>query len=133
MLSACATSEPGVTRMADLDRMEEKNRQVHEFNKKVDKTILGPSGRALNKALPEDIATSVDNFVDNLGTPADAVNSLLQGDLKGTFSNTLRFAINTTLGFGGLFNAAGDLGVHGDQTDFGETLHVWGFAEGDYL
>lgn len=119
--------------MADLDRMEEKNRQVHEFNKKVDKAFLGPSARALHGVMPDDIAQSVDNFADNLSLPGDVVNGLLQGNIKGAFTNTVRFALNSTLGFAGLFDAAGDLGVHADETDFGETLHVWGVGEGDYL
>lgn len=133
LLSACSAPDPAVTRLADLDRMEAKNRQVHEFNKKLDKTFIRPGAEALSGAMPEDLGESVDNFVDNMELPGDVVNGLLQGNLKGAFKNTVRFAMNTTLGFAGLFDPAGDFGLYADETDFGETLHVWGAGEGDYL
>jgi len=45
----------------------------------------------------------------------------------------LRFAVNTTAGVGGLMDAASWLGMPEATTDFGETLHRWGVAEGNYV
>ena len=45
----------------------------------------------------------------------------------------MRFVINSTLGFGGLFDVASDFGIEDHETDFGETLHVWGAGEGAYV
>ena len=36
-------------------------------------------------------------------------------------------------GVGGIFDTSTMLGLPGKPTDFGETLHVWGFDEGPYL
>ena len=45
----------------------------------------------------------------------------------------MRFVFNTIFGIGGLGDPAGELGLYEDETDFGETLHVWGAAEGAYV
>jgi phospholipid-binding lipoprotein MlaA len=57
----------------------------------------------------------------------------MQGDLRGAFISTMRFAINSTLGLGGLFDVASDFGVLDHDTDFGESLHTWGVGEGAYI
>ena len=38
-----------------------------------------------------------------------------------------RFLINSTLGIGGLFDAAKYWGIEKSREDFGQTLGVWGF------
>lgn len=73
------------------------------------------------------------NFGANLSVPGTVVNDLLQLRLDRAVENTLRFAINSTIGLGGLFDPAGRIGLHGRHSDFGETLHAWGVGEGAYL
>lgn len=76
----------------------------------------------------------IGNFGANLSLPGKVVNSLLQGRPRPAASNTARFALNTTLGLGGLFDPAGrDFALPETDTDFGETLHVWGVPAGAYL
>ena len=43
------------------------------------------------------------------------------------------FVTNTTLGIGGIFNPTRELGIPENDTDFGETLYVWGVGEGNYV
>jgi phospholipid-binding lipoprotein MlaA len=45
----------------------------------------------------------------------------------------LRFVLNTTVGVLGLADPAGAIGLTEVETDFGETLAVWGAPEGAYL
>ena len=61
------------------------------------------------------------------------VNQLLQARLGRATRNTLRFGVNATVGLAGLFDVAGRIGLPEDKSDFGETLHVWGFPEGAYI
>ena len=61
------------------------------------------------------------------------MNNILQLRLGKAVENTLRFAINSTIGIGGLFDPASAAQVYGKPTDFGETLHVWGVPEGNYV
>jgi phospholipid-binding lipoprotein MlaA len=107
------------------------NRKVFAFNVGVDKAVLQPiSGVAGSGRGP--ILTGVHNFAANLDTPGDIVNNVLQGRLMRAARNTLRFGVNTTAGIGGLFDPSTALGLPAQETDFGETLYVWGVAEGNY-
>ncbi|PZQ97880.1 MAG: VacJ lipoprotein [Cereibacter sphaeroides] len=115
------------------DPNEAMNRKFHEFNKGFDTYIVRPSAFGYGGAAPGPIRNGIQNFALNLGTPSDIVNGLLQGRIGNAAQNTLRFAVNTTVGLGGLFDPATILGVTAKPTDFGETLHVWGVGEGRYL
>jgi len=58
----------------------------------------------------------------------------LQGQFKDAVVNTFRFAINTTLGIGGLFDVASYYGFEKrDKEDYGQTLGTWGVGEGCYF
>ena len=132
-LAGCSVAPEGAGPVHDP--FEAQNRAVHDFNRGVDRAVLRPVSRRFRgdpEAEPSDLAVVVVNFGENLGAPQQAVNRLLQGDLRRAGRNALRFTLNTTLGFGGLFDVAADLGVPSDDTDFGETLYVWGVPEGAY-
>jgi phospholipid-binding lipoprotein MlaA len=60
------------------------------------------------------------------------LNDLLQLRIDDAAQNTLRFAINSTIGIGGLLDPATAIGLPAAETDFGETMHVYGLGEGDY-
>lgn len=127
--SACTAPAPG----AEFnDPFEENNRAIHEFNKGLDGVFLRPAGQ-VSGGLPMEITGPVSNFADNVGLPSMVANGLLQGDIGGSATNTMRFIINTMIGIGGLFDPAGAIGLTEQSTDFGETLAVWGVPEGAYL
>ena len=133
-LIACTAPGPdGVGPDGIFDPYETANRARFENLRKVDTYVLRPVGVTYAKVLPGDLQTSVGNFADNFGQPSNAVNAALQGNAKGFGLATSRFVINTLLGFGGLFDPATDFGLDPYDTDFGETLHVWGAAEGAFL
>lgn len=115
------------------DPNETANREVHAFNVGIDRALVRPAAGAYGSVLPEPVKRGVSNFASNLDGPGDVANNILQGRLANAGQNTLRFAVNTILGIGGLFDTATALGLPGKPTDFGETLHVWGAPEGDYV
>jgi phospholipid-binding lipoprotein MlaA len=129
LTSACAAPAPV---QPHFDPDEANNRQRHEFNRQIDTAILKPASGAYGGVLPQPVRQGVSNFAGNLDVPGDVVNSLLQGRLGPAFENTLRFALNSTIGIGGIFDPARAMGVEGRPTDFGETMHVWGVPEGAY-
>lgn len=128
VISACAKAPVPPT----ADPYESANRKMHNFNKAVDHAIFGQAD-GLSPAA--DVAfTHVSNFSNNLSLPGKVVNSLLQGRPEPAIKNTFRFAINSTLGLAGIFDPAGSsFSLPETDTDFGETLHVWGAAEGDFV
>jgi len=115
------------------DPGEPLNRVVHKFNVGLDTYILRPVATATVKPGGGPISNRVASFARNLKGPTRILNNVLQLRLGQAVENTLRFAINTTIGIGGLWDPATAMGVVGRDTDFGETLHVWGFGEGSYL
>ena len=128
-MAACTLAPPGG---GVNDPYEATNREVHAFNKSLDRAVLRPLGQAAAGAPPE-ITGPVASFADNAGLPGMVLNGVLQGDVGGAGTNTMRFLLNTTIGLGGLFDPAGGIGLHEKTTDFGETLAVWGADEGAYI
>ena len=119
---------------AVYDPYEDDNRKAHEINKTLDTVVIRPVGMAYTTVLPDDVETMVSNFGDNLSLPSAVVNNLLQGNLKGAWNDTMRFVVNSTLGIGGVADAATDLRMaQATDADFGQTLAVWGVQEGAYL
>lgn len=129
-LSACG---PKPAPSGFTDPLEANNRQIHEFNRSVDSAILRPLSSGFGDGPPGPIRRGISNFAQNLDAPGAVVNNLLQARPHHAVENTLRFALNTTVGIGGLFDPATAIGLAGNPTDFGETLHVWGASEGNYV
>ncbi len=129
-LAACGTA-PAATGINDPN--EAFNRDIHGFNLALDKTLVRPVSTAYDAILPAPIERGISNFATNLDVPGDVLNNLLQGKPHFALQNTMRFALNTTVGLGGLFDFSTAIGLPGVETDFGETLHVWGAPEGNYV
>ena len=53
--------------------------------------------------------------------------------LLGIITETARLVINTTIGIGGLFDPATQMGLQAGDEDFGQTLGRWGVPPGPYL
>lgn len=129
-LSACG---PGPAPQGISDPFEKENRSTHALNLAVDKNVIRPIARSANKIVPKEVVQGVSNFAGNLDLPGEVINDVLQLRLGKAVHNTLRFAINSTIGIGGLFDPATPMGAPEKPTDFGETLAVWGVGEGEYL
>jgi phospholipid-binding lipoprotein MlaA len=75
----------------------------------------------------------VHDFNSNLKEPRIFLNNVLQGRLEAASKTAARFAMNTTFGLGGLVDLASLQGIPQQTGDFGQTLFVWGVAEGPYM
>ena len=131
LLAGCAAGP--ATHGEFNDPNESLNRSVHAFNTGLDRVVLRPASQVYGAVVPAPLRNGVNNFAENLEAPGDVVNNILQGRIDQAGNNTLRFAVNVTMGIGGLFDAASFLGLPQGDTDFGETLHVWGAGEGPYV
>ncbi|MGR3416710.1 MlaA family lipoprotein [Paracoccus sp. (in: a-proteobacteria)] len=140
-LAGCAASPRIQDGIVINDPYEAQNRRVHDFNKALDARVVGPVARLASsgagdpagagRAKPVDL---VINMGSNLSLPGKVLNQLLQGRPGPAVQNTFRFSVNSTLGILGLFDPAGrDFNLPERDTDFGETLAVWGVPEGAYL
>ena len=117
------------------DPLEPFNRAVFEFNRGLDTVLLKPLAQAYRFVLPQFLRDGVQNLLNNARTPVILANDLLQGEWSRAGETGMRFAINTMLGAGGIFDVAEASGqapsFHNE--DFGQTLGVWGVPEGPYL
>jgi phospholipid-binding lipoprotein MlaA len=140
LMAGCAAQTPAGPEAIN-DPFEAGNRRIHAFNKAVDSTLIRPlTGGKDEEVAPAEGETGgsamdvLANVGANLSLPGKVLNQILQGRPGPAVQNTARFAVNSTLGLGGLHDPAGrEFALAEVDTDFGETLHVWGVPEGAYL
>jgi phospholipid-binding lipoprotein MlaA len=128
-LGGCAHTPPD----EPSDPLEGFNRGVFAFNMTADKYVLRPVARGYDTVMPDVARTGVRNFFSNLLYPTVMVNDLLQLKFKQFGADTVRFAMNTLIGWGGLFDVATKAGLPAHDEDFGQTLGYWGVGQGWYL
>jgi phospholipid-binding lipoprotein MlaA len=115
------------------DPFEKMNRSVFETNQQLDHAIVYPIAKAYDEAVPKPVRTSVGNFAGNLSEPLVFANDILQLRLGAAAVTAGRFALNSTVGVGGLFDIAKRENLQRQTGDFGQTLYVWGVRKSDYL
>lgn len=128
-LAACAS--PDVT-SDHHDPYELRNREVFETNVEIDRALFKDRS-GTGPAIPAPVRNGLSNFSETFSLPQTIVNDALQFNVEDVIHNSFRLAVNVTLGVGGLMDPATELGLEKRSSDFGETLHVWGFDEGAYL
>lgn len=132
MLAGCATT-PGEDRLAERDPLEGFNRGVWGFNRALDTVAIKPVTTVYRTVTPRPARRGLSRIFSNLSEPFSMINNVLQGQPDRAIRNLERFAINTTIGVGGLADHATDLGVAPAAEDFGQTLARWGANGGPYL
>ena len=116
------------------DPIEKWNRGVFVVNDRLYFWVAKPVLEGYAKVVPAPVRTGMRNFFDNALTPVRAINALLQTDWNGAGVEAARFGINTTFGFLGVFDVAGqELDLPLVRTDLGVTLAVYGLGDGCYL
>lgn len=117
------------------DPLEQANVQSYEAVQAVDKAIVAPVAMGYKSAVPKPVRSGIRNFINNLDEPVVALNFLLQ--LKpGKAAETLgRFAINSTIGIGGLIDVAKDkpFNLPRRYNGLANTLGYYGVGPGPYL
>ncbi len=115
------------------DPYEAFNRGIYNINSDFDKSLLKTFAKAYITITPEVVDDSITNFFLNIEDIATAFNNLLQLKPVKAFDDSKRVLVNTTLGIGGLFDAATPMGIEKHDEDFGQTLAFWGVPSGPYV
>ena len=115
------------------DPLEPFNRMMFGINEMLLLIVVTPIVAPYEGTAPAELKEAVGHFIGNLQEPVTLVNNVLQGDLDRAWVTLARFVINSTIGIGGLFDQATDMGYEGRKEDFGQTLAVWGVPETFYL
>jgi phospholipid-binding lipoprotein MlaA len=128
------SSQPEEPAAAIADPLEPANRAFFHFNDKLYFWAFKPVATGYKAVIPEHGRIGVHNFFSNVTTPVRLVNCLLQAKLKGAGNETVRFALNTTLGIAGLFDPAKKtFKTEKREADFGQTLGIWGIGPSLYI
>jgi len=121
-----AETEPG-------DPYEGLNREMLISNLRFYYGFLRPVAQVYVDVVPDVVRGGVSNLIANLSGPRIFINDMLQGEITRASETAGRFLINTTLGIGGFFDVARDLGIPRHDEDFGQTLAVYGVGGDPYL
>jgi phospholipid-binding lipoprotein MlaA len=117
----------------EYDPWERFNRAMFAFNQQVDRRVLKPAAKVWDKILPDLVQESLHNAIDNLSMPRRLINNILQLKPEGAGRELARFLINISMGVGGFFDAASEVGIPKSDTDMGLTLGHYGVGPGPYL
>lgn len=132
-LILCACSTPSPEALAQNDPWEKTNRDIFDFDVRMDHDVARPIAKGYREVVPELVRDGIQNALNNMNAPIVLTNDVLQGE-GGKAANTAnRILINSTLGVGGLIDVASKIGILGHDNDFGITLGKNGIAEGSYL
>jgi len=79
------------------------------------------------------VKVGVGNFFGNIWDSWTAINNLLQGKGGDALSDVGRVLVNSTIGIGGVFDVASEMGLTKHSEEFGQTLARWGVGDGPYF
>ena len=126
-LTGCAT-----TANNPKDPYEGFNRAMFSVNEGID-VVVKPVAQGYDTVTPQPIKSGIGNFFGNVADVWTSLNNFLQGKGGQGFSDIGRVLINTTIGIGGLFDVASEMGLEKHAEDFGQTLGTWGVGDGPYF
>ena len=115
------------------DPFERANRQTLRLNRHLDRWLFDPITKVYGFIVPGPIKSCVRRAFANLDSPSILANDVLQLEWRDAGVTLARFAVNTTVGVGGLFDPATPMGLPGHQSDFGQTLAIAGLSSGPFL
>lgn len=117
------------------DPMQAVNQASYDAVQAVDDAVIAPVANVYEKGVPRPIRMGLRNFLRNLTEPIVALNYLLQ--LKpGKAAETVgRFAINSTIGVGGVIDVAKNkpFNLPYRRNGFAYTFGYYGIGPGPYM
>jgi len=136
-LVGCATPPADPAERAQFihnnDPLEPLNRKTFAVNLFIDHMLFRPAAKAYVAIVPDDARHAIHHVLNNMKEPTLFFNNVLQGEFERAWITLGRFAVNSTIGFGGLVDVMALDGVERQPADFGQTLYVWGVPSGPYL
>jgi phospholipid-binding lipoprotein MlaA len=133
VLLLCVLPWQGVQAASDADPWEPFNRRVFAFNETVDRYVLKPTAQGYRKVTPRWLNDTITRVFQNARDVPSIVGHVLQWEWQRAGHTSGRVLVNTTLGVGGMFDVASDIGLEKHTTDLGIVLARWGVPSGPYL
>ena len=116
------------------DPLEGYNRWMFGINETVYDAVLEPVARGYRDTVHEQLRIGIKNIFSNAMAPVKFLSSILQLEFKKSGQVLARTLINTTLGFGGMADVAGEeYGIEDVNEDFDQALGYYGIPTGPYV
>lgn len=127
-MSGAALATPG-------DPLEKINAKSYEVVQSVDRGFVRPVSVAYRDVLPGPVRSGLRNILKNIDQPAIFVNFVLQLKPASALRALGRFAINSTIGLGGLLDVAKSpaIGLPYRPNGFANTMGYYGIKPGPYM
>ncbi len=117
----------------DDNWLESYNRMMFDFNMKMDEYLLKPVAKGYRAITTQDVRNRVTSFISNVNEPVSSINHTLQGGIAQALTSVARFAVNTTLGLGGMFDVAEGWGLKKNSVGFDETMAHYCVPDGPFI
>lgn len=117
------------------DPLEGFNRKMFGGYQSFDKAVLRPVALGYKHVIPKPVRSGFRNALSNVGEPIVFLNFLLEFKIGKAVKTLGRFAINSTLGLGGLIDVAktSRFRLPHRPNGFGDMLGFYGVKPGPYL
>jgi len=116
------------------DPIEPVNRAFYHFNDKLYFWALKPVSKGYAFIVPQPLRVGIKNIFSNIRTPVRLVNSALQGEFKGAWTELERCVVNSTVGVLGFGDPARDWwNIERQEADLGQTLGRYGCGTSIYF
>ena len=109
------------------------NRVMFGFNEVVVDYVVNPAAWGLGKVTPGFVQTAATNVYENISEPEFMLTNLLAGYPGSAAVSVGRFAVNSTVGIGGLFDVATPIGLQRRSTEVSEAMCKVGIPPGPYM
>src|SRR5215472_12170581 len=119
ILAGCTTAPEAVK---NNDPFEPMNRAVYSFDEKFNQYAFLPIAGLYINNVPKAVRTGIHNVFENAEEPVTIINDILQLKLIDAGRMTARFALNSTIGIGGIVDVAAKHDLAEEPADFGQTL-----------
>ena len=119
----------------DPDPIAEFNETSYRITQDLDAAITAPLAYGYRDGLPGPIRDGLGNVVRNLREPINFLNFLLQFRIGDALETLGRFAVNSTIGLGGLIDVAAtsNINLPYRRNGFANTMGYYGVGSGSYL
>jgi phospholipid-binding lipoprotein MlaA len=128
-----AVPSAAVTPGPNPDPWEPLNRKIFALFQGADRVAIRPAAIFYSRATPKPLQIGLRNAFRNLHEPIVFVNDVVQVRFQNAGVTLGRLAINSTVGFAGLFDPATQAGLAYHNNGFGTTLGRYGVPPGPYL
>ena len=117
------------------DPLQALNAKSYEVTQSVDRALVAPAAKVYKGAVPREFRSGLRHFFQNLQEPIVALNYLLQLKPGKAAETVARFAINSTIGLGGVIDVARTrpFRLPRRSNDFANTLGYYGVGPGAFF